>query len=236
MSRIFIILAGIGFILSSCNNGINCSIGSGPIVTEEIELGSFSQINFEVAGNVTIIESTEQKVVVESHQNMVDQINTSISDDTWRIRFRTCFRNYDKFNVTIYTTNINGILLSGSGNITSQGMVPSENLVALISGSGNITFETQTDNVSADISGSGNIILSGSSNSQIFGISGSGGIRSFDMSSIKCDITISGSGNCEVNASQNLDVRISGSGSVFYKGNPSLNTSISGSGQVIKAD
>jgi len=61
MIRKLIILSAIVFTLSACNSGINCSIGSGPIVSQEIDLATFNQINFEVAGNVTIIESTEQK-------------------------------------------------------------------------------------------------------------------------------------------------------------------------------
>ena len=231
-----IYLSALLFIFAGCNTGINCRIGSGSIVSQDIELDSFEQINFEVAGNVTIIEAPEQRIVVETHQNIFNEINTAITEGTWRIRFRSCFRNYDKFDVTIYTPKITGILLSGSGNITSQGAVNSENLIVLISGSGNISFETETDLVSVDISGSGNINLMGSSNHQVFGIVGSGNIRSFEMESKSCDITISGSGNCEVNASEELEVSIPGSGSVFYKGNPTLNTTITGSGQVIKAD
>ena len=47
------------------------------------------------------------------------------------------------------------------------------------------------------------------------------------------NVEIDGSGDVEVNCSDNLDVEIDGSGSVYYKGNPIINSDISGSGQVV---
>lgn len=229
-------LIAITILVLGCNRGENCTIGSGDIVSEEITVDDFQQISFEVAGNVTLIEAAEQKVVIETHENLIGQVNTSLRDDTWNIRFIRCIRNYDRFNVTIYTPQIKGINLSGSGNITSEGSIPSDGLVVLLSGSGNILHETTTDIITADISGSGNIILSGSIDTQNFAISGSGGINGFNLEGKAGDVTISGSGNCEVNVSETLTVRITGSGSVFYKGDPTLDSTITGSGQVIKAD
>ncbi len=221
---------------AGCNSDLNCTPGSGPIVTQDIILDSFSQINFEVAGNVRIIEDSVQRVIIESHQNIINEMNTVISDDTWRIRFRRCFRNYDKFEVTIYTPEINGIFLSGSGNIQGENLLHSESFSVMISGSGSIIAMVDAESVFTDISGSGNINLSGSTRNQNINISGSGNVQTFDLASADCNITIPGSGNCEVAVDDNLNVVISGSGNVRYKGNPDVNSSISGSGTITKVN
>ena len=216
-SNYLILFAAIAIACSSgCNTGLNCTLASGPIVTEEIILDSFTQINFEVAGNVRIIEDSVQRVTVESHQNVINEINTVITDDTWQIRFRRCFRNFDKFEVTIYTPEISGILLSGSGNIQGENLLHSESFSVLISGSGSIIAIVDAESVFTDISGSGNINLSGGTQNHNINISGSGNVQAFDLESADCNITIPGSGNCEVSVDDNLDVVISGSGNVLY--------------------
>jgi hypothetical protein len=66
-------------------------------------------------------------------------------------------------------------------------------------------------------------------------ISGSGDVKAFGFDAKKADITISGSGNVEVNVAESLEVVISGSGNILYKGSPAvINSQISGSGKLIK--
>ena len=75
--------------------------------------------------------------------------------------------------------------------------------------------------------------ISGSANQQHFDISGSGDIHAFGLPGKSANVDITGSGNCEVNVSDQLNVEISGSGNVYYLGNPSITTDITGSGNVI---
>jgi hypothetical protein len=56
-----------------------------------------------------------------------------------------------------------------------------------------------------------------------------------DLVTNKCDVRISGSGDVEINVTDELDASISGSGSVLYKGDPKkLNSHSAGSGKVRK--
>ena len=64
-------------------------------------------------------------------------------------------------------------------------------------------------------------------------ISGSGNILALELESETCNVSIPGSGNCDVFVTEELDVFIGGVGSVRYRGDPPIvNTSISGSGTV----
>jgi hypothetical protein len=62
---------------------------------------------------------------------------------------------------------------------------------------------------------------------------GSGSIMGFPMKIADCQISIEGSGDCEVNVSETLDAHIKGSGSIYYKGSPGITTNIKGSGTLI---
>lgn len=86
------------------------------------------------------------------------------------------------------------------------------------------------------LSGTGNIGLSGNSVDHAITFSGSGQINAFELMTERTAITLSGTGNVEVSASEELGVILSGVGDVFYKGNPVLEVTVSGMGNVIDAN
>ncbi|MBB4602321.1 hypothetical protein HNQ93_003079 [Hymenobacter luteus] len=52
------------------------------------------------------------------------------------------------------------------------------------------------------------------------------------LQSKTCSVSISGSGNCRVQATERLEASIVGSGDVFVTGNPQVKSSVVGSGRV----
>jgi hypothetical protein len=86
--------------------------------------------------------------------------------------------------------------------------------------------------------GSGNVTVEDSISVDYFRVSliGSGGFFGFPLSADQCDVYISGSGNIEVTAVEDMDVVVDGSGSVFYKGSPIIHEDITGSGRVIDSN
>lgn len=86
--------------------------------------------------------------------------------------------------------------------------------------------------------GSGNVTIADPMEQQYLEVilTGSGSLFGFPLRAESCQVDISGSGNCEITASQRLSVSIDGSGSVFYKGKPSVSETVSGSGMVTDAN
>lgn len=86
------------------------------------------------------------------------------------------------------------------------------------------------------LTGTGDFTLSGEKQSLLdIHITGAGSVEAFDMEVDDCNITIAGTGNCEVSVNESLSVSISGVGNVFYKGSPELYSDISGMGKVLEA-
>ena len=67
-------------------------------------------------------------------------------------------------------------------------------------------------------------------------LSGSGDVKLADLKAETVKVSIHGSGDTEIFASESLDVEIFGSGDVHYKGEPKISSSIHGSGEVSKMD
>ena len=140
------------------------------------------------------------------------------------------------FEVYITIQNLEGVGISGSGDIVGNDRFVTESLYVEISGSGNMDLEVETGLLENKISGSGSLELSGKAEEYTVSVSGSGKINAFDVDAKHVSAQVSGSGDCRISASESLDAKISGSGDVYYKGRPQINTKISGSGSLMSRD
>ncbi len=122
--------------------------------------------------------------------------------------------------------------MSGSGTIKNGKIISSNNTTIRISGSGSVKMDLTTKYLESGLSGSGLLNISGIADTHSTTISGSGSILSTGLLTKISKIQIGGSGNAEINVSDQLDANISGSGSIHYHGRPAINSHCSGSGSV----
>ena len=203
---------------------------------ETRDVRDFDEVVMKISGKVYIKQGNKNEVILEGDERTLERVETNVRGG--RLSIETNGRRWSssratgRVNIYITVKELNGVSVSGSGDIIGQSIFKSDNFSSSISGSGDIELEIDAKNVSARISGSGNMELSGSAEYAKLGMSGSGKYLAEDMKVDDYEISISGSGRSSVNAQENLDVRISGSGSVYYKGRPSVNSSVAGSGKV----
>ena len=198
------------------NNNEDAVEGSGPIITQTIPLSAIHGFDASGSFEVVIAQGDTQNITVEGQANLIDILSTRVAGGIWDLRFTENVRNARDFTVYITVPNIDEINLSGSSAIRSEG--------TLI-----------LDALSITGSGSATINLAGTVDTQTIRISGSGTVRNFDFVSRVTTVTVSGSGDIEVTATEALDATVSGSGDIRYRGNPaSVGTRISGSGSVSK--
>ncbi|MDH5398041.1 MAG: DUF2807 domain-containing protein [Cyclobacteriaceae bacterium] len=248
----------LSFVFTSCQKEVFGIRGVGPIVSQELEMEYFDGIDLQGAFDVVIIQGTEQSIVLEGQQNIIDRVQTNIINDIWEIKLRPAvYRHYD-LTVKITSPHMDKFHLSGSGKIEIEGFdnlevldvnlsgsgqiistgtltVSNESSIAL-SGSGEIDLALYTNSLVSNISGSGSINFSGSARDMALKISGSGNYYAYPLESENCEVSITSSGNARVFASNTLKATITGSGNIRYKGQPNVTTNISGSGTVRAAN
>lgn len=218
---------------SSCDYETKCVNGSGGYSSKDYALKNFSQISVDGDADVTITQDTFTAVRVEAQWNVLEALNVDVYNGELRIGRKNCFRNSKTIKVYITTPSLSAVDLSGSGSVKGIGTFTTSDFRADISGSADMSMHVVCDNFSSSISGSGNMTFNGIATVQYLDISGSGDVHCFGLSGKRADVRISGSGNCEVNVTDNLDVKISGSGNVYYKNQPAINSKVSGSGSLI---
>lgn len=202
------------------------------------EVSPFSKIALRISAKVYVVQGDKQSVKIVADPKTLEEIITEVKDRTLNIRYpnNNIFKRWNPGKVEIFITvpEVDGLNVSGSGDIVSDEIV-TRILDLVISGSGNITIDQLTaERVDAGISGSGNIRLKEGGVAEEFKvrISGSGNADARGFEAKNVDVQTSGSGSCSVISNGSIKARISGSGNVYYSGNPAIDSSVSGSGSV----
>jgi len=206
--------------------------GSGAVISEKREVPLFDQIHLKGAGKVILSRAESQGVRLETDDNIMPHIRTEVENGKLVISHER--KRIRPTVLTFYITaaNLQGVAISGSGDITGNQKFISDRFYADIAGSGDISLRVNTERLESNISGSGSIYLSGSTNSYDATITGSGDVDAFELQAGESSVIITGSGNCRVNVSNQLQAKITGSGDVLYKGHPQISKTITGSGKV----
>jgi hypothetical protein len=205
----------IAFALSSCNG--ERLAANKDVISETRELSGFEQVEAGGANNVHVAYGENFKVELRGSSNLLQAFETKIDNKILTLRYNDDV-NVDDDDVEVFVTLplLNGLTLSGSGDMEIRGRFPeAKEFIVNINGSGDINVSESFSCVSLELD-----------------LSGSGKAELSNLQAVRSDVTISGSGDTYVHAEEELDVRINGSGTVYYKGSPRVKSDINGSGQV----
>ncbi|MFD2245504.1 head GIN domain-containing protein [Pontibacter ruber] len=221
-------------LIFSCDDDDLCIRGEGDVETRVVNLDSFEGVKVNGDSKVYVRKGAQQLVEVKGQPNVLDELETEVSNGIWQLEIDRCLRSHKTVEVFITVPEFRHAEINGDGSIELEENFEAAEFQALLNGSGSIKALTVADKVISRVNGSGYIDLGGEALQHDAFISGSGNIRAFDLPTKTTTVQISASGNAEVTVSETLDVNISGSGNVYYKGDPTITTQISGSGKVIK--
>ncbi|WP_053992270.1 GIN domain-containing protein [Mangrovimonas sp. TPBH4] len=200
------------FLLCACS--VDTIEESGVDTSQSRELPTFTKIESEGVFELHIIQSSDQLVEITADNNIIHLVKTEVSNNTLKL-YLDEDKNYRDITVkaTIQAANITSIKNSGTGDITVMDV-------------------DLAGNFNIDNSGTGDITMYGISEGLSLTNEGTGEFHGFDFFIDHGNIKIEGSGDCEVNCSNQLDVNIEGSGNIYYIGNPVISAQITGSGEV----
>ena len=232
--KYFFILLLTAFTLASCDY----TTGSGNIVTETRNVGSFDAISVGGFFDVEVKIGDAASVVIEADDNIIKYIETRVSGNTLKIRTED-LHNYSDVHMKVFVTVpfLSSISASASADVIADNILTSNTkLTFKASSSASIKSEVDAPEIETDASSSGTISLSGKTKSHKTQASSSADIKTFDLLSENTIAAASSSANIQVHASVNLNARASSSGSVEYKGAAAVTKSESSSGSVDKKD
>lgn len=200
-------------------------VGSGNIITKEIPIDIYSEIQIEGAINNLEYEAKPSDPTyfrIETDDNIVPLV--SVKNDGYKLEIKTL----DKINATqlkIYTNSpsLKKLVSKGITNINLKGGIAGEQLTIELKGVGNVNAEKLIyDKTDFNIEGASDLIVAGQCNNAKINVKGSGNVNAenFVVNNLNCELN--GVGNLTVNAVETLSIELKGSGNVAYKGNPQI--------------
>lgn len=210
--------------------------GQGPMILETRNVSTFMglQVNVDAGVNITIGSMTSVEVLGQS--NILDILDVRTINNVLVIEYNESVWHHKRLQIDITVPELSLISSFGSGEIIVHNSLTTNELQLDIFGSGGIEIQQlSTIFVNSRIKGSGQITIDGFANMQHVNINGSGNYIATNLLSEEAGLTIFGSGNCNVMATNLLEVTIHGSGNVYYKGDPIKSKfSVFGSGKIVQ--
>ncbi len=223
--RLFIHLALAAMVLGSCSMiGSIAERGNGVAVTAPIKVEGFSSISIPSSIDVVYtISDEEQSALLTCDENLLEYYDIHVEGNTLVADVKSgtiCLSPKVKTVLAVSAPVLEGVKVSGSGDCTVQGDIPTCDQFCLrCSGSGGIS-----------VSGSVSCVAYSSS------VTGSGEISVGSINAQSAEISISGSGDITIDgiSADNIRARTTGSGdiSLVCKDAGSIDASISGSGNI----
>ncbi|MGE0587489.1 MAG: head GIN domain-containing protein [Cyclobacteriaceae bacterium] len=210
---------------------------------ETRDVPRFRKISYRTPGKLYVRQGSPQKVVLEGNSETLQDIETIVKDDRLIIGNEDyndwfSWRNNDRDRINVYITveNLNGLSVSGSGDLYGETIIKSDEMDLRVSGSGSMELEVDiSGDLTADVSGSGDLRVKGNCRDLSSRVSGSGKVYIANEIRGRAKFGLSGSGKVlAAGRAESVQASISGSGKVLAADlvTESCDVTISGSGDV----
>ena len=175
--------------------------GSGKLVSQMRVVGTFTGIQVTNFAKVFVTQDTLESLRIEADDNVMDRVMTSVTGGVLSVGLKD--GSYTGVTVNVYASmkSIKRLESTGAADFST-------------------TLPIVTDTIVCKIIGAGTIALTGTATYEAAEIVGAGTIKNFGLAASRCNASISGTGNIEVNVSEQLDAVITGAGTITYDGNP----------------
>ncbi|MEJ2006534.1 MAG: DUF2807 domain-containing protein, partial [Cyclobacteriaceae bacterium] len=149
-------------------------------VSEERDVGSFSEIKVGEAIDLYLIQGSQEKLRIEADRGDVDDVETKVSGGTLKIGMRP--GNY-RHTVKVYVTyrKIEGLTATSASNVYTEGKLRSEKLYISVSSAASAELEVEAEMLSISASSSGDVEISGSAEVADIHVSSAGDVDAYDL-------------------------------------------------------
>lgn len=229
------IIIAIVLIVSSCNINMG-KRGNGNVVTQDRNISEdFTGVKSSAGIDVYLTQGDENKVVVETDENLQEYIETSVRNGLLKIGTRKNIRRAKARKVYVTFKELDKIEASSGSSIQATSVIKSQNLSLKASSGAEIELEIFSQDLNLRTSSGAEMKISGKASSLAAQASSGSEINAKNLSVLNCIAKASSGAEIDVNVKEQIDAQASSGGEVNYYGNPTTsNSKKSSSGSVRK--
>ncbi len=219
-------------------------VGSGRLVTKEMDFTDFSVVEVGHAFEVKITRSDSYKVTITVDDNLFDYIKASKANEKLKIGLKSGYSYRSAtLRAGITMPDLYGLNLSGATRCTVEGFSSSHTLTLDMSGASSLKLaDTSVGDVEADLSGGSRVTgvlkasgearfapsgaskveLQGAANDLRTRATGASHLKMSDFPVHNASIELSGASQATINLDGRLDAHLSGASGLRYIGEPTM--------------
>ena len=193
--------------------------GSGNVVKEQREVSAFHGIDAGSAFRIYITKGDKQSVVIETDDNIQEQIKLKVKDGILEMETKGNIRNPKKMNAFITIPNLDALDLSGACKLTTTDRFDNDKMDIDLSGASGLEIKIKVNKLEIEQSGASKSTISGFAGNMELDASGASHSYMEDLEVNNANIDISGASHINYKGSvKRVDVSTSGAASVNRKG------------------
>lgn len=200
--------------------------GNGNIVSKEIPVSSFIRLHLASKGLIELVPSDEEKVLIETDENLLDYFEAVNSGRTLYISSEAKFRrpSFTRCNIKVYLRHIDTLYIRCDGGDVncSQAITLNNPLEIKIQSMGNTTLNIYASAIKVLNQCAGNVTLKGKCGTLTIKNQSEGNLFALEMVADDLIIKNMAEGNVELYANRSISIAHWGQGDVHYAGNALL--------------
>jgi hypothetical protein len=211
-----VLLMTAGMLAAGCGITSPGIKGSGNVITETRKVSGFKEVSLNGSGQLTLDRDGTESLTITADDNLLPYLTSEVSGNrlTLGTKEHTGISPSKDIIYKLTVKDLDEITVAGSGSADAKGI--------------------HTDQLKVVVAGSGSLSATGTADQQEVMIAGSGDYHGANVKSRGVTISIMGSGNAELDASDKLNATIMGSGDIKYSGDAVVSKNILGSGSIVK--
>ena len=184
--------------------------GNGNLKSENRQIDTFDKIEVTGPFEVILEKGKEGYLSITADDNLMNYIVTEVNKNTLEIgiKNKTNLKKYKKLSIVVPVEKASKIALTGSGDIIQKYTAKQDKMLLSLTGSGDLSIPLEVGELKVNLTGSGDISCRGIANDVTISIVGSGDFHGNDLRSKYNEVSIAGSGDAKVYATEKLKAQI----------------------------
>ncbi len=195
--------------------------GSGALVTKDLSVRDFSEVEVDSSFKVEITRSESFAVAVTADDNVIDMVDVTQSGQTLRIGLKPGSYNNATYRASISMPDLKRLEMAGASIGTLTGFRPRV-LDLDLSGASQLTGRLEGGQINLAVREASLANLGGSADVVALTASGASHASLGDLAASTGRASLREASTATVNVEDKLDVDLRGASNLYYVGNPSL--------------
>lgn len=208
--------------------------GNGHVTKEVRKVSSFTGIKASAGINVYLFQGDEEKVVVETDENIQDCLITEVDGSVLKCYMDCSVRNSTKLNVYVNFKTLNSIKASSGSDVYGETPIVANHLEIDASSAAEIKVEVNAETIDCSASSGADAVIKGKAEYFDGDASSGADIKASDLVVKSCKASASSGADVQISVTDKIDAHASSGGDVVYYGNPEVEHISESSGGDVK--